>query len=179
VARAEISGLAAAAPLRFERTHAYSTASLFMRQLGLAVAAIASLVGALDGADEKARVVAAELKKFEGNWKFEMVEVEGETVPLDESLADRLIFRGDRFTAKTRRESATGVFKVDPTVTPKTIEVTMLDGPSKGKTHHGIYKLEGDRYTVCMAFEGRPVPTQFATRPGSGCILEVLKREKP
>jgi uncharacterized protein (TIGR03067 family) len=140
---------------------------------------VASRTKAASGQEEKARAVEAELKKFEGTWKYELVEVEGKAVPQEESRDDRLIIKGDHYTAKTRRGTVSGVFEVDPTVTPKTIEVTLSDGPSKGKRFEGIYELEGDTYKVCIAFEGKPRPTEFVTKPGSGHVFEILEREKP
>jgi hypothetical protein len=70
-----------------------------------------------------------------------------------------------------------GVFKVDPTVTPKTIDVSFTEGPLKGRTHKGIYELTEDTYKVSMALEGRDRPTEFASRPGSGNGFQIMKRE--
>jgi uncharacterized protein (TIGR03067 family) len=150
-----------------------------MRQLGLAVMAVGFLVGADDREEAKSRAIQAELKKFEGTWRTDRVEAEGKAIPLEGFQSDRLILEGDRFKSKTPRGTLSGVFQVNPAVVPKTIDVTFTDGPAKGKTHEGIYELEGDTYKVCMAHPGKPRPTEFVTRPGSGDFLQVLKREKP
>jgi uncharacterized protein (TIGR03067 family) len=68
---------------------------------------------------------------------------------------------------------------VHPSAHPKTIDVTFTEGPEKGKSSYGIYELEGDTYRVCIGLTGKPRPTDFASTPGSGHVLEVLKREKP
>jgi uncharacterized protein (TIGR03067 family) len=150
-----------------------------MRQFGLAVLAVGFLVGADDREAAKSRAIQAELKKFEGTWRTHQVEAEGKVIPIEGLQSDRLILKGDRFTTKTPRGSLSGVFQVDPTTTPKTIDVTFTDGPAKGKTHEGIYELESDTYKVCMAHPGKPRPTEFVTRPCSGDFLQVLKRETP
>jgi len=42
----------------------------------------------------------------------------------------------------------------------------------------GIYELEPDSYKVCFAPAGKPRPTEFASTPGSGQILQLWKRQK-
>lgn len=39
---------------------------------------------------------------------------------------------------------------VDPKATPKTIDNAYQTGPHKGKNQFGIYKRDGDKWTVCM-----------------------------
>jgi uncharacterized protein (TIGR03067 family) len=43
----------------------------------------------------------------------------------------------------------------------------------------GIYSVEGDKLRICWTERGKARPTEFATKPGSGFDLWVLKREKP
>jgi len=42
----------------------------------------------------------------------------------------------------------------------------------------GIYELEGDGYRVCFALVGKPRPSEFTSKSGSGTILQVWEREK-
>jgi uncharacterized protein (TIGR03067 family) len=42
----------------------------------------------------------------------------------------------------------------------------------------GIYELDGDRYKVCFAPAGKPRPSEFASKPGSGSLLQAWKRKK-
>src|SRR5260370_23015281 len=90
----------------------------------------------------------------------------------------RLKIEGEKFTVSDENVSQGGTFKVDATKKPKTIDVTFTDGPEKGKTSLGIYELDGDTYKICVDPEGKSRPTEFAIKPDSGHILEVLKREK-
>jgi uncharacterized protein (TIGR03067 family) len=53
------------------------------------------------------------------------------------------------------------------------------DGPQKGKTLRGIYSLEGDTLKLCVSVTGGERPTAFGTKPDSGLVLAVFKREKP
>ena len=46
------------------------------------------------------------------------------------------------------------------------------------KTKLGIYELDGDTYKFCLAPAGKPRPTEFTSKEGSGHSLGVSKREK-
>jgi len=139
--------------------------------------AVALLLAADDAKDE----VKKELARFEGTWKWVSLESEKEKLSADALKDPRLKLTGDKFVVTGENaENAvmSGTFKVDPTKKPKTIDVTFSDGPQKGKTFLGIYELEEDIYKVCVDPEGKSRPTEFAIKPGSGYVLELLKREK-
>jgi uncharacterized protein (TIGR03067 family) len=69
-------------------------------------------------------------------------------------------------------------FSIDPTKKPKAIDYVMTDGPTKGKTHLGIYELDGDTVKFCFAAPGKDRPTEFTAKDGSQNTLSVWKREK-
>jgi uncharacterized protein (TIGR03067 family) len=62
---------------------------------------------------------------------------------------------------------------LDPTQNPKAVDVLITAGPLKGKTRLGIYKIEGDIETVCLAQPGKTRPTSFDSRQGA---IHVWKR---
>ena len=68
--------------------------------------------------------------------------------------------------------------RIDPSRTPKTIDYDMTEGPTKGKTHLGIYELEGDTVRFCFAAPGVDRPNDFTAKEGSGRTLSVWKRER-
>ncbi len=123
--------------------------------------------------------VKKEIDKFQGTWKFVSIVAEGKEVPEDGFKDARLIIKGDKFTSTDGKETHKGTFKVDVSKQPKTIDVVFTEGPEKGNTSKGIYELEGDTYKVCIGLTGKTRPTEFASKPDSGHVLEVLKREKP
>jgi uncharacterized protein (TIGR03067 family) len=128
----------------------------------------------LIAADKPSDAVQKELSKFEGTWLFESLEVNGATVPADSLKTTRLVLKGDQFTMTDPMATYKGTFKFD------LIDMEFTEGPEKGKTIHAIYELEGDTYKVCLAMKGGAErPKEFAAKKGSGCALEVLKREKP
>jgi uncharacterized protein (TIGR03067 family) len=131
----------------------------------------------LVAADDKDEV-KKEFERFQGTWAFESVTVEGEAAPAESLKGAKLVIKGDKFTAHEGKEVLHGTFTVDPGKNPKTLDVTFSDGPDKGKTMHGIYELTGDTYKVCIGMPGKERPKEFASKKGSGHVLEVLKREK-
>jgi uncharacterized protein (TIGR03067 family) len=130
---------------------------------------------------ESTRTAAAEaeLKRFEGNWSYVSVIANGDPAPEESVKNSRLEISGDKFTVKGSQTYHRGTFVVDPTVKPKTLDVTFSEGEQEGKTIKGIYELEGDRCKVCIALGDQPRPTEFASPAGSGYALEELKRIKP
>jgi uncharacterized protein (TIGR03067 family) len=67
---------------------------------------------------------------------------------------------------------------VDSRVTPATIELSTPPMGPEHPTSLGIYKIEGDRMTLCVAFPERERPAKFESPEGSKVILIVLKRVK-
>jgi uncharacterized protein (TIGR03067 family) len=132
------------------------------------------MLAATDAADD----IKKELARFNGTWRFVSVEME-KTKLTEESLKHpRMKIDGDKFTVSDENVSQSCTFKIDLSKKPKTIDVTYTNGPEKGKISLGIYELEGDTYKICVDPEGKNRPTEFAVKPGSGYVLEILKREK-
>jgi len=129
--------------------------------------------------NERIKAIEQELKKFDATWRFVAIEIEGKKVPEKAFDNDTLTLKGKTFTSFVEGHTTHGVFKFDPTVKPKTIDLTFTDGPGKGKTQTGIYELEGDTQKICFAKLAQPRPTAFTTEPGNGQMIQILKREKP
>jgi uncharacterized protein (TIGR03067 family) len=68
-------------------------------------------------------------------------------------------------------------FTIDPTKKPRAIDYAMTEGPTKGKTHLGIYELDGDTVKFCFAAPGKDRPTEFTAKEGSQRTLSVWKRD--
>ena len=72
---------------------------------------------------------------------------------------------------------------VNPKKEPKTIENLHESGEQKGKMQYGIYKLEGDKFTVCMTPRGSAEsdrPKAFTTTDSTNVVFvfERTKEEK-
>jgi uncharacterized protein (TIGR03067 family) len=122
--------------------------------------------------------IRAELAKFEGTWTFASMEYEGREIPAQGLSDGWMKCKGNEYTTKTRQGTTHGTFQVNPTAKPKTIDVTTTDGPLKGTTFLGIYELTADTYHVSMGLPGKPRPSDFTSKAGSGNGVQVMKKEK-
>lgn len=130
------------------------------------------------GADDKPDA-AKEMKKFQGTWTFESSEAGGQKMPADELKTLVLVFDGAKHTVKKGAEVIqTGTQTIDPSKSPKAIDVTITEGPSKGAVMLGIYEIDGDTLKVCFDFGGKQRPTEFKSPPGSQTFYNVHKRAK-
>jgi uncharacterized protein (TIGR03067 family) len=129
-------------------------------------------------ADDRADV-EKERKKFQGTWTFESVDAGGKMLPADQLKGLTLTFEGDRHTVKKGEDVIqAGTQKLDPSKSPKAIDVTLTEGPNKGAVMLGIYEIDGDTLKVCFDQEGKKRPTEFKSPPGSQTFVNVHKRVK-
>jgi uncharacterized protein (TIGR03067 family) len=151
---------------------------------GAAVLAILSLLAAVrsqaaDG-EAKDKAVAKELQAFRGTWRLIAKEEDGKKFS-EEEIKDVIMTSNGSGAASVRRGDkvlAEGTVKLDPTTTPRTIDIAFTEGEHKGKTRLGIYEIEGDTFRVCCARPGDGRPAVFSARAGSGCTVIVYQREK-
>ena len=129
-------------------------------------------------ADDKADL-EKEVRKFQGTWTFESSETGGKELPADALKGLILTFEGDKHTLKKGDEVIqVGTQKIDPSKSPKTIDVKMTEGPNKGKVMLGIYEIDADTLKVCFDPQGKKRPTEFKSGPGSENFVNVHKRIK-
>lgn len=123
--------------------------------------------------------LAKEVQKFQGTWRFESSEAGGQALPADVLKGLVLTFEGAKHTVKMGDEVIqVGTQKIDPSKSPKAIDVTLTEGPSKGTTMLGIYEIDGDTLKVCFDPSGQKRPTEFKSQAGSGNFVNVHKRAK-
>ena len=129
-------------------------------------------------ADDKADV-KKELEKLQGTWTFESVEVGGKEEPAADFKGMTVTFKGDKFTVKKGDEVIqVGTEKLDPSKSPKTLDVKVTEGLNKGAVMLGIYEISGDTLKVCFDPEGKNRPTEFKSASGSQTFVAVHKRVK-
>ena len=119
------------------------------------------------------------IRRFVGTWRFDSMRAEGRPVPIEALKDAKLVLDGDRFAMTDANGTVGGVYWVDASAAPMTLDIVFTDGPERGKGVRAIFQLEGDTYTSCVDVAGRGRPKAFTAEPGSGHVLQVLKREKP
>jgi uncharacterized protein (TIGR03067 family) len=117
---------------------------------------------------------AGKLKQFHGSWIGVAGVPEGWTS----------VWEGDKHLAYEKGKLRhTGVWKIDPSMSPKTFDYTIdysdVPGWPKGGVVRGIYEFEGDTLRICyvLASSKKPRPREFSTKAKGG-ILQVWKRKK-
>ena len=125
-----------------------------------------------------------DLDKLQGTWLTISLVSDGKTLVTETDApkpgpATKLAYDGDKWMIKVGDKTvASGVTKLDSTKTPKEIDILDESGTRNAKTQLGIYTLDGDTYTYCLAPAEKPRPTEFTSKEGSKHSLGVSKREK-
>lgn len=135
------------------------------------IALVLLAVSPISYADDAAK---AELKKLEGTWQLVSAVTDGKPAAEDFVAKVQVIIREGKHSVKIDGELAVKEIPVavDPSTDPKSTTDTLPDG----QTILGIYKLEGDKLTSCVAKPGQERPKAFAAEAGSGLTLRVFRR---
>ena len=153
------------------------------RVIGLIPVLAASLLLAADNGDD----VRKELKALEGTWKAVSMEAGGTALPKESTPEFTFIVgAGGKSIARTPQGEEHATITVNPKKNPKTIDNLHQSGATKGKKQLGVYKLEGDKWTVCMTRPGVAEgarPKDFTTKgtakkgesKGTGLGLAICK----
>jgi uncharacterized protein (TIGR03067 family) len=128
--------------------------------------------------------VRKELKALQGKWKTVAMEVAGKPLPKDGIPAFTFIIAADgKSTGQTPQGEFRATITVNPKKNPKAIDNLHESGEEKGKKQYGIYKLEGEKLTVCITAPGSTEgdrPKDFTTKdtPNVVFVFERVKEDK-
>jgi uncharacterized protein (TIGR03067 family) len=122
-----------------------------------------------------------DLEKLAGVWTCVSATNDGKAVPEERAKKLRLTVtkEGGYKTERGDEVLFESACKIDPTKTPKQIDLIGTEGENKGKAAQGIYALDGDTLTICYTMPGKERPKGFESKSGSGATLVVWKRGKP
>jgi uncharacterized protein (TIGR03067 family) len=141
----------------------------------LTVLTVAVLLGAQNPADKAA---TEELNRLAGTWQ--VVPLEGSEGNKDAQAAAKkmkITIDGDKYTVFSEgKVTQEGTLRIDPSKTPKTLDMTVTKGGGKGRVVECIYQLDKDTLRLCTALTGKGRPDKFASTPDSA--VTKLTREK-
>ena len=139
------------------------------------------VTGLLIAADSPKGDAKKDLDRMQGSWVAASGESKGNAIPDEQVKGTKFVLKGDKYSytvGDVYQEE--GTVKIDATKTPKTIDVTIMEGEDKGETQRGIYALDKDTLKLCFAPPGKDKtrPKDFSTNAGNEQLLLVLSREK-
>lgn len=131
--------------------------------------------------DKKEEAIKKERKRFEGTWQVATLEFNG--IPFSDEQAKAFKVtneaNGNWSIEQDGKVVASGSSVVDPSMSPKTVDLTQKEGSGAGQVLQGIYEFpDDDTRKVCFASPGKVRPTELASAAGSQQIFAVLKRVK-
>jgi uncharacterized protein (TIGR03067 family) len=148
-----------------------------MKMQLLVITGLGLLLVACNRQQPQAAAPKTDLDRFQGTWYLVAAVKDGNVLPEDKVKQISIVFKGDTFRFIGLAEDDTskeGTIKLDENKTPKE-----MDAISTNKeVMLGIYRMDDRGYKVCFAPAGKPRPTDFASQPGSGNILQSWGREK-
>jgi RNA polymerase sigma factor (sigma-70 family) len=156
--------------------------------LVLPVALLGALAGGLAyraGADEDRPAPAgkqaagkapkSDLEALQGSWLMESFTKPDGTRETEKELDGRgWVIKGDQITLHTSRNTRGNSFSftLNPSARPKALDFEMPRGPKRKML--GIYKLEGDHFTVALSSESRPA--DFEAKKETKTAVYVFRR---
>ena len=117
------------------------------------------------------RTAPQDREDIQGEWAVLSEIQEGKDITQGKTT---LVFSGETLTFRDdNKDSCKATFDLCPLTRPGRIDVVFA---REGWSLLGLYRLEGDLLTLCLAVPGTRRPTTFESRAGSRLVLFVLKR---
>lgn len=150
---------------------------------GLVVVIAACATGGPGGSSTPSAAAQRDYQRLSGTWQLTRGVVNGELVPAN--VARNTILITDHNTFRFPKASGVGThpagtFTVNPNTRPKQVDSIAEGGPHAGQLTRGIYEIiDANHKRACWSPPGGPRPTEFASPPGSGRILQYWKKIGP
>lgn len=130
------------------------------------------------GADDRQeKALDSRITELQGTWMVLVNDTKDSKT--DEEFNKRIDYHmdveGDRLTWKSKEADEVVRFKIDPTKTPKTLDLDIRKGKPRNLC---IYSIEGDILKICCGHFGRARPSTFDVSKTEGVSLIILKRGK-
>ena len=120
-----------------------------------------------------------DLQRQQGTWVAVSLRHDGQDAPREIVQTITRTVEGAHVVWKRNGKDFAGTaLELDPRQDPKAIDVIADGGPARGKRVLGIYKLENDKLTLCMADPDQPRPREFKAEKGSGHTLMIFTRQE-
>ncbi len=144
------------------------------------IAAASAFVLAADASD-KEEAIKADRALLAGEWRVVSVEANGNTNADSEVVRITVVNRLDGTWSLLSNGNiiAEGTSTIDPTTSPKTIELRGIRGSAenaRGTHYRGIYEVHETTRRLCFVPADKPLPESFAGGRDTGQILVTFER---
>lgn len=119
--------------------------------------------------------MSSDLDRLQGTWHVIAVETGGENPPIGDA---QVVVKDRTFTSLGMGLPFAGTIDLDEQARPKHLDMVFTAGHATGVRHPGIYKIDGEKWTLCLNTQGSTRPTAFRA-DAVGVVLETLARKKP
>jgi uncharacterized protein (TIGR03067 family) len=129
------------------------------------------------GSNTKSGPVDPELERLQGSWQQQSSVAAGAPLPAAAMGEIRMTIQGDKKSVQMGSQVITSnvLIEIDSSTTPKIWD----EKPANSSVIiRGIYKLDDDTLTRCIAAANEDRPTQFESPRGGGFTLQVFRRVK-
>ena len=142
---------------------------------------VVAMASAATLAADKEEAIKADRSLLAGEWRVVSIEANGNTnadaVVASVTVVNRL--DGTWSLLSNGNVVAEGTSTIDPTTSPKTIELKSRRGSlqnSRGTHYHGIYEVHETTRRLCFVPADKPLPESFAGGRETGQILVTFER---
>lgn len=137
--------------------------------------------GLVLAADDPKDLAKKELAKLQGTWTTASLIYNGKDLSDDGKLKLRFVIKDGQGTIEgndqVKKEYAKITFKLDPSTSPRCVDMSIDAGVQKDAVIEGIYEWKDDEFKICAKVLGKERPLKFESTEGSSIVVIVLKRE--
>jgi len=128
-------------------------------------------------------VIDTELGRLAGTWQVIGHETSGKPTNEEHWRKVQFVFKGNQLTFVgddiLNKKVAKITVVVDPSTSPRIIDLKIVAGEFKGTTLEGVYELNNDGLRICFRNdEAKNRPNDFSTKQDANLVLFTLKRPK-
>ena len=127
-------------------------------------------------AEEQAK---KDLERMQGTWIIQALEINGKNVAINQLEGTVLTVKGDEYRTKIKDKELFGFrLKLDPSKTPKALDMIQKGPDGADKVIKGIYTFENDTFKMCRGIAPeQDRPNQFATWPDTNYFVVTWKKQ--
>src|SRR4051794_7014332 len=129
--------------------------------------------------DKPTEAAVKEFEALRGEWGVVAVERDGKKSPPGTPQTTLAAIRiTDQVPKRAGDRCDIYTVALDPAASPKRLTGAVTGGEIKGEKLLAVYRLDGDKLTLCCDFGGKDRPTAFQAAAGDGRVVYHLERRK-